>query len=461
MLVPPHPLTLLGACAIRQCAGERKVPLDESEADSDQDIEEEDPDLSQSLPTADFDDPQPQAQARTLQQSVTKLERKVRSLKTVVQWLKVEKRQLVKGVGRGRAAFRRRCKELRKRVKGLKFTKSRLSALYEKYKGLLKVRESQLRRKALLLRRKVLHDKVQDKGPKALEKGDQSRAMAFSQAEVRGLSVFWRSVWEAEGKYNPSHEAIQQWKRATRLKLQACTEDLTPVPTNTAWEESWRKMASWKAPGPDQLYAYWYKTFQRLAGELHDLLFAVLADPTQELPGWFVRGRTVLVPKSPKARAPEKQRPITCLNTGYKLLTGTLTVILRSHVMRLDLLPLEQKALRKGARGCLDALAIDTAVLEEVKRERRDLAVAWVDFRKAYDQVPHQWINKCLKVLKAPKVVRRTVRRLRSVADRHRGKRAQGQDSIACLFQEGVIPRGFAVSLALLSGHQSHLHTAP
>ena len=47
------------------------------------------------------------------------------------------------------------------------------------------------------------------------------------------------------------------------------------------------------------------------------------------------------------------------------------------------LLPPEQKALSKGTRGCLDA---------EVKRGKRDLAVAWVDFRKAFDQVPNKWL---------------------------------------------------------------------
>ncbi len=41
--------------------------------------------------------------------------------------------------------------------------------------------------------------------------------------------------------------------------------------------------------------------------------------------------------------------PITCLNTTYKLLTGMMTQMLMAHVIVMEVLPEEQKALRKGA----------------------------------------------------------------------------------------------------------------
>lgn len=46
-----------------------------------------------------------------------------------------------------------------------------------------------------------------------------------------------------------------------------------------------------------------------------------------------------------------KYRPITCLNTTYKLYTGVLAALLMDHVRRKDILPKEQKALRKGREG--------------------------------------------------------------------------------------------------------------
>ena len=96
----------------------------------------------------------------------------------------------------------------------------------------------------------------------------------------------------------------------------------------------------------------------------------------------------------------------------YKLYTGLLTRLLMGHVTEHNLLPGEQKALRKGTRGCLDALVIDGAICQEVRELKRDLAVAWIDYQKAYDLIPHRWIKKMLKSIRAPKPVRRGVRAL-------------------------------------------------
>ncbi len=93
-------------------------------------------------------------------------------------------------------------------------------------------------------------------------------------------------------------------------------------------------------------------------------------------------------------------RPIACLNTAYKVYTGALAVMLMAHVETKGILPTEQKALRKGRRGCLDALIVDAAVAGETKLRRRNLSIGWVDYKKAFDMVPHPWL-KC--VLKLPR----------------------------------------------------------
>ena len=52
-----------------------------------------------------------------------------------------------------------------------------------------------------------------------------------------------------------------------------------------------------------------------------------------------------------------KSRPIACLNTSYKLLTGVLAGMLWEHVFDLEILPTEQKALPqrdKKVFGCPD-----------------------------------------------------------------------------------------------------------
>ena len=43
----------------------------------------------------------------------------------------------------------------------------------------------------------------------------------------------------------------------------------------------------------------------------------------------------------------------------------------------------------KGSRGTNDLLYIDRAVIKEVKSRNKNLAMAWIDHKKAYDMVPH------------------------------------------------------------------------
>ncbi len=85
------------------------------------------------------------------------------------------------------------------------------------------------------------------------------------------------------------------------------------------------------------------------------------------------------------------------------------------HVEAMDLLPPEQIATRRGRRGCLDALVVDEALARETRSGRRSLSVAWVDYRKAFDLVPHKWIMAVMKAIRAPKEVRRTLKSLISL----------------------------------------------
>ena len=60
------------------------------------------------------------------------------------------------------------------------------------------------------------------------------------------------------------------------------------------------------------------------------------------------------------------------------------------------MLPEEQKGCSKGSRGTNDSLCIERAVMKEVKSRNKNLAMAWIDYKKAYDMVPHPWIIECL-----------------------------------------------------------------
>ena len=115
------------------------------------------------------------------------------------------------------------------------------------------------------------------------------------------------------------------------------------------------------------------------------------------MPSVLTRGRTSLLQKDKnKDNVASNYRPITCFPLMWKLLTNVITDQIYAHLDQEMLLPEEQKGCRKGSRGTNDLLYIDRAIIKEVKSRNRNLAMTWIDYKKAYDMVPHSWIIECL-----------------------------------------------------------------
>ena len=56
------------------------------------------------------------------------------------------------------------------------------------------------------------------------------------------------------------------------------------------------------------------------------------------------------------------------------------------------------KGVCPGSHGTKDQLMIDKMVGLDCKTRRKNLAVYWINFQKAYDSVPHTWIREVLKL---------------------------------------------------------------
>ena len=169
------------------------------------------------------------------------------------------------------------------------------------------------------------------------------------------------------------------------------------------------KMANWKAPGPDGVRGFWFKRFP----SLHLSLTVALQDclDSGEVLEWMVKGRTVLIQKdSAKGTVASNYRPIACLPLMWKLLTGIFAEKIYDHLMVNNLLPDEQKGCRKRSRGTKDQLLIDKLVLREARIKKRCLAMGWIDYKKAYDMVPHSWILEMLGMVKVAGNVERLLR---------------------------------------------------
>ena len=90
-----------------------------------------------------------------------------------------------------------------------------------------------------------------------------------------------------------------------------------------------------------------------------------------------------------KGNVASNYRPISCLSLMWKLLTGVIAEQIYAHLDQEKLLLEEQNRCRKGSRGTNDLLYIDRTVIKEVKSGKKNLAITWIDYKKAYDMVPY------------------------------------------------------------------------
>ena len=116
---------------------------------------------------------------------------------------------------------------------------------------------------------------------------------------------------------------------------------------------------------------------------------------------WMTKGKTILIQKDPsKGTTPNNYRPITCLPMMWKILTAQIREEIYYSLTSYGLFPDEQKGCWKGPRGTAELLYIDQHILNESKNTRKNLAMAWIDYKKAYDMVPKSWIINSLKMYK-------------------------------------------------------------
>ncbi|CAH2106948.1 unnamed protein product [Euphydryas editha] len=165
-------------------------------------------------------------------------------------------------------------------------------------------------------------------------------------------------------------------------------------------------MLNWKSPGLDKIHNYYIKYLTSVHKYLASL-FTNIVSGKEPLEEWFTTGKVILVPKNENTEDPKNWRPIACLPSMYKLLTSVLANVLYSHCHENNIMAEEQRGCRRGVRGCKDHLMVNKAILEDAHQSQRNLSVAWIDYRKAFDSVSHEWLLKLLDIYKCPPMIKK------------------------------------------------------
>jgi len=224
--------------------------------------------------------------------------------------------------------------------------------------------------------------------------------------DLQDLQSFWQGLFE----------------KTCNANLQASwLNELSSVSNETITEASHidedcfsrcvSKLRNWASPGPDGIQGFWIKQFPALHQSLL-LLFNGMMKNDSCVPSWFPSGRTLLIPKNANTSMAKSFRPITCLNVLYKLWTSCITELMVRHCELNNILHPAQKGCVRGQFGSTDHLLLNSRLWHQVKSKSRSMSVAWLDYRKAFDSVPHNWIIYCLQLYQFDPVVIKCIENL-------------------------------------------------
>ena len=222
--------------------------------------------------------------------------------------------------------------------------------------------------------------------------GNGIRSNGVPNAEE--CTKLWGNIWGVRKEHNREAEWLKDLKRE---RVNERPQERVSIIVEKIRKQC-RKIPNWKAPGRDGVQGYWIKNLSSLYEHVSSQINGILMGE-DDLPEWMTHGRTVLCQKDlQKGNTADNYRPITCLPLMWKLLTGVIAEEMYNYLEREKILPEEQKECRRGSRGTKDQLLIDKTVLKDCRKKHTTLSMAWIDYRKAYDLVPHSWVNERMEM---------------------------------------------------------------
>lgn len=221
---------------------------------------------------------------------------------------------------------------------------------------------------------------------------------------------FWKGIWNKEGNFNQDANWLEN------LQTDYCSnarQKVYEIKKETV-VKILKKLQMKKAAGPDLIGGFWYKKLESYIPFMTNLFESSFANEI-EVPEWMAKARTVLTPKNKQTAIPKNYRPIACLNIMYKIFSGCLNVFLSDHCATNDIVTASQNGGKKNVWGTTEQLLLNKTILKEVKSRRRNLTTVWLDYKKAFDSVPHLWLIRALELAKVPDKIVNIIRSLTKI----------------------------------------------
>ena len=256
---------------------------------------------------------------------IRKLEKQVKEARQMVAWMsnEIHRRKVKRKITKKekRILERLRSKVQNKLVKNEEFLKAKeiwLEELrYRKTKlGKIRTRDEKIRNNKMFR---------EDEG-RFYRKINNAKGRRGTVPDIDKFVEFWAGIWEDE-----TSTPHRRWMRTVAEKIRAKVinvEELTI--TEEKLYKTIRKRNNWSTHGIDGIQNFWWK---KLRGTWKAMVksFNKWIEQPEIIPEWITQGRTVLLPKLDDLSDEREYRPITCLNTCYKIFTGNVGSSMKDH----------------------------------------------------------------------------------------------------------------------------------
>lgn len=152
-------------------------------------------------------------------------------------------------------------------------------------------------------------------------------------------------------------------------------------------------LRSGKSPGGDGIGIEWYKAYKKEVAPILVEVYRVM-ERTGEVQNKMVEGVITLVFKKGNKLDLGNYRPISLLNSDYKILTKVLANRMKRVIG--DIIQTTQSYSIPG-RDIADTIGTIRDVIEYMKRDGKGGIVLGIDWNKAFDRVEHDFLFKVLE----------------------------------------------------------------
>ena len=257
-----------------------------------------------------------------------------------------------------------------------------LRAKIADHQATIKGLAAQARNKERKINQRVINKKFAEHPRKVYRDLKDEDIQVEDPPEHHELETFWRPLYENEKQHTEG-----EWIKVVEDKNRDKGNMPRPYIDASVIKKKILEYGNFKTPGVDKIPNFWIKKLEALHPHYANT-FNKLIDEEIDSPEWLTQGSTTLLPKSKETKNAKKYRPICCLTTTYKLLTGIIADSIYDHLARGEFLEEEQKGCIRNRMGTKDQLLINKTILEDARRRQRKLNMAWIDYKKAFDSVP-------------------------------------------------------------------------